>query len=100
MNEFQATDVSAHEWGGLIPQPQQVDIPIIISNLTIQTNVDGVQIYLDNNLAGIAGNDFKLLIPNITRGEHLFAAKKDGYYDLSRKVSVSYDAVILSLEEK
>lgn len=60
---------------GLTPQT-----PSIIGTLSVQANLEGVNVFVDGALKGITGRDYRLTIP-VDQGNHEIRVQKPGYQE-------------------
>lgn len=62
--------------------------PVRVTAVSITSNVDSPQIYLNNREQKIKSNDGRYLLNNITPGLHSFVISKDGYWPWAKTVSI------------
>jgi tetratricopeptide (TPR) repeat protein len=62
--------------------------PSLSGSLVIESETDGVQIFLDENLVGKAGPGKPLTLPGLAMGPHVIRAAKEGYKPEIKQVTV------------
>ena len=56
----------------------------VLGNLSVKTNIDSAEVFIDGNLKGLTGRDKKFQA-SLTEGKHRVQAKKRGYEDSSEQ---------------
>lgn len=63
--------------------------PVRVTAVSITSNVDNPQIYLNNREQKIKSNDGRYVLNNITPGFHSFVISKDDYWPWAKTVSIA-----------
>ena len=62
--------------------------PAPLGGVVVETNMDGVQVYLDEKLAGTAAKGRPLPLPGLSTGKHTVEGVREGYEPVTKQIMV------------
>jgi len=75
--------------GGASKKDRKPEPKPVLSDLVIRTTPGDCEVYINNNLFGRSGAEGSITVPNLPRGTHLISIRRDGYHELTDRVTLN-----------